>query len=816
MADKKKKETYNAQEAETKWQKFWEDKGIFKFDKKSKEEIYSIDTPPPTVSGKMHLGHSFSYAQQDFIARYKKMRGFNVFYPFGTDDNGLPTKMLIEKEKKVKASEMGRKEFTKLCLKTLKEELRPKYIADWKRLGMSCDFSLFYTTINDHCQRISQKSFIDLYKMGREYRTEAPAMHCPRCRTAISQVECEDKELSSYFNDIVFKVKNDKGKEEDLIIATTRPELLPATVAVFYNPKDKRYKKFKGKTAKVPLFDFEVPIIEDIRADPEKGTGIVMCCTFGDSTDAEWQKAHCLPIKEAISRDGKMTKLAGKYEGMPIELARKMIIEDMKDQRLLVSQEPIKHAVNVHERCGTPVEFIHSKQWFIKYLDLKEDMMRWGKELNWFPKHMKNRYDNWVGGLQWDWCISRQLPFGVPFPVWYCKKCDEIILADEKQLPVDPLADNPPVKKCPKCGEAEFVPEKDLINTWATSSLTPQIAASLVPEMYDKIYPMSLRPQAHDIITFWLFNTVVKSRLHNNVNPWKDAVISGWALDPKGKKMSKSKGNVVEPQEMMDKYSADSLRFWAAGSKLGDDLPFQEKDFVTAQKTVTKLWNASKFAAMHLEDFDPAKHEDIELEQYDTAILSKLNRMVNECTENFDMYEYSRIKNDVEKFFWQDICDFYLEISKDRLYNPDKRGENERRSAQFTLYKLILTTIKMFAPIIPHITEDIYQKYFKKHEKAESIHISGWPVYTKKLDNEKAELHGCVVDFIIEQTRKAKSEKNVSLKEPVKKIAVEAKITEADFDKVKDDIKGVTHAETIEFKQMDDKSEEDFKCSIEL
>ena len=324
---------YDPKEAEPKWQKYWEEHNIFKFNPDAQGEIFSIDTPPPTVSGKMHLGHAFSYAQQDFIARYKRMKGFNVFYPFGTDDNGLPTQMLIEKTKKVRAIDLGREKFRKLCMDTLDNELRPKYVEDWKKIAMSCDFSVFYTTINDHCRRLSQKSFLDLLKAGREYRKEAPAMWCPKCSTAISQVECEDKELSSFFNDIVFKVNND-GKEEELIIATTRPELLPACVGIFYHPTDKRYTHLKGKTAKVPLFDFEVPIMEDERADPEKGTGIVMCCTFGDSTDAEWQKIHNLPIKEAITKQGKMTALAGKYEGLKIEDARKEIIEDMKEHEI--------------------------------------------------------------------------------------------------------------------------------------------------------------------------------------------------------------------------------------------------------------------------------------------------------------------------------------------------------------------------------------------------------------------------------------------------------------------------------------------------
>lgn len=815
MSGKKKPERYDPKEAEPRWQKFWEEKEIYKFNPDAKGEIYSIDTPPPTVSGKMHMGHAFANSQQDFVARYKRMRGYNVLQPFGTDDNGLPTQTLIQELKKVDAAKMDRKKFRKLCLDTINNELKPRYTLDWKKLGISCDYEVTYSTIDPHVQRISQKSFIDLYKMGREYRVEAPAMYCPKCKTAISQVECRDEELPSFFNDIVFKVDG-----EDLIIATTRPELLPATVAVFYHPDDKRYQKYRGKTAKVPLFDFEVPILEDERADPEKGTGIVMCCTFGDATDAEWQKAHNLPVKEAFGKDGKMSGIAGKYSGMTLEEARKAIIKDMKDRELLVNQRPIRHAVNVHERCGTPVEFVHSKQWFIKYLDLKDDMKKWGKQLNWFPKHMKNRYDNWVEGLQWDWCISRQIYFGIPFPVWYCEKCDEVVLAKEEDLPVDPVEDSPPAKKCPKCKHKKLIPEKDIINTWATSSLTPTIVKELFKEhpVYEKMIkkPMSLRPQGHDIISFWLFNTVVKSYLHFKMQPWHDCFINGWMLDPKGKKMSKSKGNIIEPQGMIEKYSADALRFMSAGPKLGDDLPFPEKDLVTGTKTITKLWNAARFAAMHLEDYKPAKHGDIKLEMYDSAILSKMNRMVKECTEYFDRYEYSKTKNEVEMFFWQDICDFYLEIAKDRLYNPDKRGENGRKSAQAALYTIMLNIIKMFAPIMPHITEEIYQKYFKKHEKAESVHLSSWPAYTKKLEDEKAEAAAMIVNSAIENARKAKSEKSVSLKEPVKKVVVEAKIDEADFNRIKDDIIGTVHAEAVEFRKMDAGSEDGFKCLIEL
>lgn len=784
---------YDVHESEKKWQIYWKNEKIYSFDKEDMEtEVYSIDTPPPTVSGKMHLGHSFSYSQQDFIARYKRMKGFNVFYPFGTDDNGLPTKLLVEKEKKVRAIDMPRKDFIRLCLKTLKEELRPSYVADWKRIGMSCDFEMFYTTINDHCQKISQKSFLDLYAIGRQYRKLAPAMYCPKCATAISQVECEDKELASHFNDIVFKVDG-----EELIIATTRPELLPACVGVFYHPDDKRYQHLKGKKAMVPVFDYEVPIMEDHRADPEKGTGIVMCCTFGDATDMEWQKAHSLPIKEAIDINGRMTELAQDFKGMKIEAARKGIIEAMKEKGLLKGQKPITHAVNVHERCGTPIEFIHSKQWFVKYLDLKEDMLRWGAELKWYPEHMKNRYDNWVNGLQWDWCISRQLPYGIPFPCWYCKDCDEVIVAKEKDLPVDPLEDKPPASKCPKCGCKEFIGEKDIINTWATSSLSPQIGAALIPERYDDLYPATLRPQAHDIISFWLFNTLVKSQLHNGFNPWKETTISGWALDPHGKKMSKSKGNVIAPQEMIEKYSADALRYWAAGSKLGEDMPFQEKDLVTGKKTTTKLWNASKFALMHLEDFKYDKHE---LEIMDKWLLTKLQKLIRSATESFDVYEYSKVKADVDNFFWNTFCDHYLEVVKDRLYNPEKYHEGARESAQFGLYEGLLNTLKMFAPVMPFITEEIYHLYFAEKEGKKSIHISSWPEYDENYVFTEAENAGDHAVDIIAAVRKFKSENQMSLKTELKELVIECdESTRKLIELVLSDIMATTGAQDIVF-----------------
>ncbi|MBN2457697.1 valine--tRNA ligase [Candidatus Woesearchaeota archaeon] len=808
---------YEPESVEQKWMKVWDDSKLYRFDPDSTDKVYSIDTPPPTVSGKMHMGHAFANSQQDFIARYKRMRGFNVLQPFGTDDNGLPTQLYIEKLKKVRAGKIGRSEFVKLCLETLEKELTPKFLLDWKRLGISCDFDVSYCTINSHCRRISQKSFLDLHKMGRAYRKEAPAMWCPSCMTAVSQVELEDKEIASHFNDIIFKAGDD-----DVVIATTRPELLPACIAVFYHPKDERYKHLSGKELSVPLFGFSVPVMADERVDPEKGTGIVMCCTFGDQTDMEWQKQYDLPIKTALDKSGRMTEICGKYKGMKIKEARDAMISDMKEQGLLIKQKPIVHAVNTHERCGTEIEFVHSKQWFIRYLDLREEMLEWGTELEWFPKHMKNRYDNWVKGLSWDWCISRQIYFGIPFPVWYCKSCGHEILAKENDLPVDPLVDSPPVKSCPKCNGTEFAGESDIINTWATSSLTPTIVKELFKgrPAYRHLAknPMDVRPQGHDIITFWLFNTVVKSKLHFKMLPWRHCFINGWILDPHGKKMSKSKGNIIEPQTVIQKYSADILRYMCATSKLGEDLAFPEKELIAGKRFINKLWNAAKFCMMNLEGYDAKKHaRPAEMRLIDRWMLSRLNSVIKESTESFDEYEFSRCKAAAEKFFWSEFCDFYLEIVKDRLYNKDSYKKADHLSAQYTLYETLLSLIKLFAPFTPFITEEIYQMYFAANEKEKkSVHVSSWPGCDAELINKEADLAGALASFVIAEARKAKTAENASLKTPVKLIAVKAKLPKAVFMKIEEDMKAATAAERIEYTQLDDSSKIEYECEVEV
>jgi valyl-tRNA synthetase len=777
---------YDAQKREKEIQESWIKDRIYGFNPNSKSKIFSINTPPPTVSGTAHVGHTFGYAQQDMFARFRRMRGFNVFYPFGTDDNGLPTERLVEKEKNVKGSKMPRQEFIKLCLDTLENELRPEYLKTWKAIGLSCDWEIFYTTINEHCQRISQQSFIDLYKIKRAYRKRTPFMWCPECETAIAQVELVDKTKKS---DFVY-MKFDTSMGDRITIATTRPELMHACVGISVNPKDKRYKRFIGAKVKIPFTKREVKIYADNDADPDFGSGVVYWCSFGGMEDAEWiEKRELKPI-EIMNHDGTLNAQAGKYKGLTSKEARKAIITDLKSDNRIKKIEPISHIVNTHERCGTEIEILMTDQWFIHYLDLKEKLLELGNKLKWHPKHMKNRYDNWVKGLKYDWCISRQRFFGIPFPVWYCKNCGETILAKKNELPVDPLQSHPSIKKCPKCKNKEFIPEKDVQDTWATSALTPQITAELFPKIRNKLFPMSLNGHGHDIVSFWLVNMIVKSHLHEKKLPWKVTTINGWALDPDGKKMSKSKDNIVRQEEMIERYSADALRFWAASSKLGEDIPFKEKELLTGQKTINKLWNASKFCFMHLENYKPKK---VKLQAFDKWQLSKLHSLIKTCTDSFENYEYFRTKSNTENFFWNTFCDNYLEIIKHRLYNPP--SPKEKASAQYVLYLSLLNVLKLLSPIMPHITEELYQAFFKTHEKHKSIHISSWPEYDKSLVHKELEKFGDEVVDIISKTRHFKTSQQKSLKEEVI-LTLPTKFKDSDF---LQDLKAVTNAKEIKY-----------------
>jgi valyl-tRNA synthetase len=532
---------------------------------------------------------------------------------------------------------------------------------------------------------------------------------------------------------------------KDLLIATTRPELLGACVAVFVNPLDKRYKDLIGKKAKVPLFDYDVPIIADESAQIDKGTGVLMICSYGDKYDAEAINRHKLLPKIILDKDGTLN--IEDYSGLKIKEARKKILENLKKENLITEQKQISHIVNVHDKCGTEIEILSTDQWFIKILNKKEDFIKQGNKIKWYPEFMHKRYDNWVNGLEWDWNISRDRHFGVPIPVWECEKCKKVIVADEKELPIDPVEHK---KKCLKCN-VEAVAEKKVFDTWMTSSISPQIAYSLSNGKVK--LPFSLRSQAHDIIRTWLFYTVVKSFYQEDELPWQNVIISGF-VTLNGEKMSKSKGNVISPQEILKNYSADSLRFAAACSKLGEDSDYQEKDLITGKKLETKLFNASKFVFMNLSGYDGKKPK--KLERIDELFLNKLNELVKNCTEAFENYEYARAKLETERFFWSMFCDNYLEIVKKRIYE----SKNGKESAQYVLHYSMLTLLKLFAPIMPFITEEIYQEYYKKTEGDKSIHLSEWPKAEKIVKSEELD----VFMSILTKVRYEKSKAQKSMK----------------------------------------------------
>lgn len=775
------KKNYDPKEAEPRIQKFWEKKKLFDFDPKSKKPVYSIDTPPPTVSGLIHVGHVLAYSPAEYIARFWRMMGYNIFYPMGFDDNGLASERFVEKKLGVKAVYMPREQFIKLCLKETKIG-GDEYRDVWQKLGISVDWSLTYSTINPLCQKISQLSFIDLYKKGRVYKQEGPTLWCPVCRTAIAQAELEDLSRKTALSTIVFDLKD---SEEKIKIATTRPELLSACVGIFVNPGDSRYKNLVGKRAIVPIFNQDVPIMEDEKVDKEFGTGIVMICTFGDRTDIEWWQKHKLPLRIAIDKDGKLNENARKFKGLDLVQAKQKIIEELRAEGRLLEQKEIEQTINVHERCKTPVEFYISSQWHIRILDMKEKWLELGEKIKWHPDYMKVRYKQWVEGLNSDWCISRQRYYGIPFPVWYCKKCGQMTIAEEKNVPVDPIVSKP--KKACSCGSKDFEPDRDVMDTWTTSSLTPLICTELGKNLKKKIYPFSLRPQGYDIIRTWAFYTIVKNWLHEKSIPWKAVMANGMGLDPKGKAMHKSRGNVVEPLPVKEKYSADALRYWATSVRLGEDLPYHEKDVIRGQKLVTKLWNASKFTGANIKAVKKSK-----LTTIDRWILSKLMKVVSSATESFKACEYSQAKSETEAFFWHEFCDNYLEMVKHRLY----RNKN-KKAAQHTLYKTLLTVLKLLSPVIPHITEEIYQLYFKKYEKDVSIHVSPWPKVEKLID-KKSEEAGELAKVVISALRQFKSSRKLPLNAEIKKIVLDKKL-KSKIKAVENDIKGTMKVKKIEF-----------------
>lgn len=721
-------------------------------------ETISIDTPPPTVSGSLHIGHVYSYTHQDLIARYKRLRGYNVFYPMGFDDNGLATERFVEKKHGLKAHMLKRSEFIALCLKET-DLVEKDFEKLWRNLGFSIDWTKCYSTISDKARKTAQYSFIDLYKKNFIFRKQEPSLYCTTCRTSVAQAELDSTEISSNFNDITFLIDN-----KPVTIATTRPELLPACVAVFCHPTDERYQNLIGKTATVPVFGHQVPVLADDKVEPTKGTGLVMCCTFGDQTDIFWFKKHKLPYVQAVGMDGKWSALTGPLVGLNVHDARKKVLELLKEQNLLTGQKAITHAVNTHERCKQEIEYQILTQWFVKILEHKEAFLQRGEEINWYPSFMKARYRDWVEHLNWDWCISRQRFSGVPFPVWHCQKCAHVCLANLKDLPIDPQETAYPGGSCPECGCSDLKPDTDIMDTWNTSSLTPQINLSWPDQSPEKLtLPMSIRPQAHDIIRTWAFDTIVKAHYHQNSIPWKDIVISGHVLSGK-EKLSKSKENSkLSPEGLLATYPADVIRYWSACGRLGTDTAFSENQLKIGQRLVTKLWNALRFGSQHIADYQP-QNQTPTLDPINQWVLHNLSITIKEYTKKFDLYEYTGALESVEQFFWGIFCDNYLELVKDQFFNPQNYSQTQIAATRYTLYQTGFAILQLFAPFLPHITETLYQLLFKKHEGSISLHVTVLDLNRYDFSFPEGKDMGDKVVQLVGAVRKLKSESQLSLK----------------------------------------------------
>jgi valyl-tRNA synthetase len=742
---------YSFSSIEDKIRTFWKQKSILKTISEwnpelSKAENFVIDTPPPTISGHLHMGHVLSYCHTDFIARFKRMTGKNVFYPMGFDDNGLPTERLVEKVKGVKAKDLPRVEFAKLCKDLINEEI-PKFRALFEELALSVDWSLSYSTASLESCRLSQMSFLDLVQKGAIYQEEQAVFWDPVDGTTTSHSEIEEKEQFSLIYDIAFDLVEGSDR---INIATTRPELLAACVAIFYNPLDARYQNLESKFAITPLFDVKVPILPDVEVIPSKGTGLVMCCTFGDMLDVAWWKKYNLPLRQILNSNGSVGEMDftsisfnaqkaqenfSKLTGLYVKDARKEIVKLLQEDERLINQNKVQNIVKCAERSGAPLEIRVTKQWFIKTLIHKEMLLSQASKISWHPEGMKARLESWIHGLSSDWCISRQRFFGVAIPVWYLKSTGKPIFPRVQDLPVDPFIDLPIGRT-----REEVTADLDVMDTWATSCISPQInalgisaALALNPDRYAKLFPADIRPQGHEIIRTWAFGTILKSYLHSESIPWQSIMVSGWCLAEDKQKMSKSRGNIVTPANILSEYGSDVIRYWSASAKLGGNTVLSQDVLEEGKKLITKLWNASRFSLMHTASLPTEISLKNTLQSHvccvsDAWILCKLDETITEISQNFEKFQYHVAKQNIVAYFKREFCDRYIELVKSRVSSPNHEW---RSSAQVTLNFCMNTILKLFAPFFPYVTEELFA-YFDK--SGESIHAKGrWPSLTGEL-----------------------------------------------------------------------------------
>ncbi len=776
---------------EKKWHEKWEQERTYAFDPKdTSRPIYSIDSPPPFTSGDLHMGHVLSYAYFDFVARFKRMRGYNVYYPQGWDCQGFPTEVKVEAKF---GRTLPRAEFRKHCVAWTEEYIK-KMRGQMNAMGFSPDWKYEYRTMDASYHRLVQSSLLKMYEKKLIYRGEHPVFWCPNCASAIAKAETEESERETMLNYVHFKFASGK---EHLTIATTRPELLHACVAVFVHPDDERYKKYVGVDVVVPVFGQTVKITTDADVDKEFGTGIVMVCTFGDKMDAVWAYRHKLKIIKGMDEHGRLTS-AGEFNGLKANDARAKILEKLKEQGLFEKSEKLKQVIKVHDRCNKPIELILSAQWFAKLKGFEEDIVHAAKTMRWVPEFTIQYLIDWANYIEWDWVISRQRAYGTPIPFWYCEKCGEITTPKYDELPVNP----PDVKKKCKCG-MDATGESAVCDCWVDSSITPLVISKWTEdeEFFAKTYPSSLRPQGTEIIRTWAFYTIYRCLMLTGKPPFKELLLNGNVLAPDGKKMSKSLGNVIPPDALIQQYSADAVRQWVALSgALAKDRPFSYKDIQFAQTFINKLWNASRFVESALKGYE---HEHAgktpKLRACDRWILSRLNRLVKGATENFENFDFHAVITAVHEFFWHEFCDYYLEDVKHRLYQTDVYGEESRRAAQYTLHLVLLDSLKLLAPIASFATEEIYQEVFAAREHSKSIHLSKWPSVDENMISEGDESAGALLNRIIAEIRKFKAENKLPLNADVEKVSLSlSKDEEKMLKLIDEEIKAAGRAKKIE------------------
>jgi valyl-tRNA synthetase len=817
-------EKVNVEGLESKWSRLWEEAKIYRFDGSApKQRIYSIDTPPPTVSGSLHIGHVFSYTHCDIVARYKRMQGFEIFYPMGFDDNGVPTERRVQNYYGVRCDPtlpyvpnfsssdltgkevvaLSRQNFIELCNElTQKDE---QVFEDlWRKLGLSVDWSITYTTVGQTARLISQSYFVRGVLKGEIYSLDSPTLWDVDFQTAISQAELEDREVEGTYNRVKFYFEDGTPLE----IETSRPELIPACVGVVVNPEDERYKGIVGKVVYSPLFEVPLTVFTHPLADPNKGTGAAMVSTFGDLTDVTWWRELSLPLRNIVNRDGRLVKeirfdeenwpsrdpatAQGFYEALALRTtkqARETVVQLLKDNgHLSGDPKKIRHVVKFYEKGERPLEVVTSRQWYVKTLDHKDDLLRRGLELNFIPSSMRVRYENWVRGLNADWNISRQRYFGIPIPTWYEVGADGEVLYDrpivpkETQLPIDPQVDTPEgYTESQRNQPFGFTADPDVMDTWATSSLTPFIAIASASDRVDldRCFPMDLRPQGQDIIRTWLFYSVLRSELEYKTLPWENTLISGFVLDPDRKKMSKSKGNVVTPMPLIEKFGADALRYWSASGRPGVDTAADESQMKAGRRLAIKIGNASKFVLAVTSLQKKGDEEALRprsLIPIDKDMLLALKECIEQATDAMDSYEYTRSLELIEDFFWG-YCDNYIELVKVRAYGEDdaQKSREGSLSARYTLLKSLSILLRAFAPFQPYITEEVWSWW--QHG---SIHRAPWPL-GKEIDfilggtsQTKSKGSYELASTVLSEIRKAKSSAKVSMKTAVKELIFEA------------------------------------------